>query len=313
MVEVNRRKMKEWREEELSNKSKCKRTFVFDLDGTVLNSKNEFPKETKTLVQNIVGNGDNVVFATGRMHISAKKLLDNVFGEDIFPIISYNGAVIYVPGEGFIYEKTLDIETAYKVIDFLREKNIHIQTYVDDNLYSEKDDDEIRLYAKHADVPYYVVEDLKALEHPPIKMLAIAEEAILDSLIEPLKEIVDGKANVFKSFPIFLDIVPADANKGIALKFLADYLNFDLGSTIVFGDNENDIYMFKVASKRIAVSNAVWRLKEVADFVSKSNEENGVLHAFVHLFPEYVRGIDFSSGHTNSNIVNTTSDNKAAE
>jgi Cof subfamily protein (haloacid dehalogenase superfamily) len=274
---------------------KNKRTFVFDLDGTVLNSKNEFPQETKRLILNILDSGDNVIFATGRMHISAKKLLENVFNEDIFPIISYNGAVVYVPNVGFIYEKTLDIETAHKVIDFLRERKIHVQTYVDDKLYSEKDNEEIKLYAKHADVPYYVVDDLKAIEHPPIKMLAIAEQGILDNLIEPLKEIVNQKANVFKSFPIFLDIVPADANKGNALKFLANYMGFDLKNTVVFGDNENDIYMFEVAGKKIAVENAVDKLKEVADFVSKSNEENGVLYSFVHLFPEYLRGFESSN------------------
>jgi len=266
-----------------------KRTFVFDLDGTVLNSKNEFPQETKRIVLNILENGDNVVFATGRMHISAKKLLENVFGKDIFPIISYNGAVIYLPEKGFIFEKTLDMETSYRVIDFLRERNTHVQTYVDDLLYSEKDDDEIKLYSKHADVPYYVVDDLKALPHPPIKILAVGEAEKLDLMIEPLKSIVDGRANVFKSFSIFLDIVPSDANKGIALQFLAEHLNFDLSKTIVFGDNENDIYMFNVAGMKIAVENAVEKLKEVADFVSKSNEENGVLHAFNTLFPEYTR------------------------
>ncbi|WP_448377053.1 Cof-type HAD-IIB family hydrolase [Fervidobacterium sp.] len=265
-----------------------RRTFVFDLDGTVLNSKNEFPKETKDIVLNILEKGDNVVFATGRMHISAKKLLNSVFNEDKFPIISYNGAVIYVPGNGFIFEKTLDFETTFKVIDFLRSEQIHVQTYVDDKLYSEKDNEEIKLYSKHADVPYYVVGDLKLLPNPPIKILAIGEREKLDSLIAPLQNIVGNKASVFKSFSIFLDIVPAGANKGIALKFLANYMNFELQNTVVFGDNENDIYMFNVAGTKIAVENAVEKLKEVADFVSKSNEENGVFHAFANLFPEYI-------------------------
>lgn len=270
------------------NEALNKKTFVFDLDGTVLNSKNEFPIETKNLVLNILKKGGNVVFATGRMHVSAKKLLDNVFGRDFFPIISYNGAVIYVPGDGFIFEKTLDFETTFDVIDFLRNEGIHVQTYVDDKLYSEKDDDEIKLYSKHADVPYYLVEDLKALHNPPIKILAIGEKEKLDSLITPLQSIVGEKATAFKSFSIFLDIVPSDANKGIALKFLADYLKFDLKNTVVFGDNENDIYMFNVAGIKIAVDNAVEKLKEVADFVSKSNEENGVFYAFTRLFPEYI-------------------------
>lgn len=265
-----------------------KRTFVFDLDGTVLNSKNEFPNEIKELILNIVSCGELVVFATGRMHISAKKLLDKVFeGHIDFPIISYNGAVIYVPGEGIIFKRTLAKETADKIVDFFRPKGIHIQSYVDDKLCSEKDNDEIRLYSKHADVPYVVVDDLKKLP-APIKMLAIASADILDTLIPEVKELVGDGASVFKSFPIFLDMVPSDANKGIALKFLSEKLSFDLNDTVVFGDNENDVFMFEVAGTCIAVENAVEKLKEVADFVTLSNDENGVLHAFSVLYPQYL-------------------------
>lgn len=266
-----------------------KRTFVFDLDGTVLNSRNEFPKEIKELVMNILSSGDLVVFATGRMHISTKKLLDKVFeGRVDFPIISYNGAVVYVPGEGIVFQRTLAKETADKIVDFFRPKGIHIQSYVDDKLYSEKDNEEIKLYSKHADVPYVVVEDLKKLT-APIKMLAIAAADVLDNLIPEVKELVGDSASVFKSFPIFLDMVPPDANKGIALKFLSEKLNFDLHDTVVFGDNENDIFMFEVAGTRVAVQNAVEKLKEVADFVTLSNDENGVVHAFSVLYPQYLR------------------------
>lgn len=265
-----------------------KRTFVFDLDGTVLNSKNQFPNEIKELILNIVSCGELVVFATGRMHISAKKLLDKVFeGHVDFPIISYNGAVVYVPGEGIIFKRTLAKETVDKIVDFFRSKGIHIQSYVDDKLYSEKDNEEIRLYSKHADVPYVVVDDLKKLP-APIKILAIASADILDNLIPEVKELVGDGASVFKSFPIFLDMVPSDANKGIALKFLSERLSFDLNDTVVFGDNENDVFMFEVAGTCIAVENAVEKLKEVADFVTLSNDENGVLHAFSVLYPQYL-------------------------
>lgn len=266
------------------------RIFVFDLDGTILNSKNEFPSETRDAILKIVEKGDKVVFATGRMHISARKMIDNVFGErsNAFPIISYNGAVVYVPDKGFIYEKTIPLDVAHKVIDFFRERHIHVHSYVDDILYSEKDDDEIKLYSKHADVPYTVVDDLKELK-APIKLLAIGEQQLLDAIVPVLQEELNGKASAFKSFSIFLDIIPEGTNKGVALKFLCDYMGFALSSTIVFGDNENDIFMFDVAGTKITVENAVPRLKEVADFVSKSNEENGVLFALAKFFPDYLR------------------------
>ncbi len=265
------------------------KVFVFDLDGTVLNSKNEFPKETKELILNISEKGDKVIFATGRMHASAEKLLRNVFGKDVdFPIISYNGALAYVPVNGFVFEKYLKKETVDRVIDYARKKNIHVQTYAGDKLWTEKDDEEIKLYSKHADVPYYVIEDLKCLDESVFKVLYVAKSEILDSIIDEVRNIAGKDATVFKSFSIFLDIVPSDANKGIALEFLAKKLGFDLKETVVFGDNENDIFMFNVAGHKIAVGNAVEKLKEVADYVTSSNEENGVLQAFKILYPDYV-------------------------
>ncbi len=265
------------------------KVFVFDLDGTVLNSKNEFPKEIKELILNILRKGDKVIFATGRMHSSAEKLLRNVFGENVnFPIISYNGALAYLPGEGFVFEKYLKKDVVDRVIDYAREKKIHVQTYAGDKLWTEKDNDEIKLYSKHADVPYYVIENLKCLDESVFKALYVAKSEILDSIIDEVRSIAGKDAAVFKSFSIFLDIVPSDANKGIALEFLANKLGFKLKDTVVFGDNENDIFMFNVAGYKIAVGNAVEKLKEVADYVTSSNEENGVLQAFKKIYSDYV-------------------------
>ena len=80
----------------------------------------------------------------------------------------------------------------------------------------------------------------------------------------------------FKSQSHILEIVPKDVNKGEAIKILSSYYNIDISEVIAVGDDENDISMIVAAGLGVAMGNAKQCVKEVADFITLSNEENGV-------------------------------------
>ncbi|EKF50353.1 hypothetical protein H17ap60334_00405 [Thermosipho africanus H17ap60334] len=263
--------------------------FVFDLDGTLLKDDYTISKNTIELIKELETHNQTIVFASGRMLVSIRKIVKKFFSKD-FPIIAYNGAMVFVPNEGIIFEKTLDYENTKKTIEFLRTKNVHRQAYVNDELFTEEDNEKIKFYSKHSDVNYKVVNDLIELikSKEPTKLLAIDSPERLDIILEELNNL-DIKAEIFKSMNIFLDIVPKDINKAIALNNLLKYLNLENEKIIVFGDNHNDIPLFKMADFSVAVENAVDELKNVADFVSKTNNEDGVYYAIAKNFPEYLR------------------------
>ncbi|MCR5691409.1 MAG: HAD hydrolase family protein, partial [Eubacterium sp.] len=75
----------------------------------------------------------------------------------------------------------------------------------------------------------------------------------------------------------WLDCVPLDAGKGGAVKFVQDHLGILPEETLVFGDNQNDMEMFPLAGKSYAVANARQEVREAADAICPSYEENGVL------------------------------------
>ncbi|MBO8161904.1 MAG: HAD family hydrolase [Thermosipho sp. (in: Bacteria)] len=263
--------------------------FVFDLDGTLLLNDYSISKNMIKIISNLDKKGHKIIFASGRMLVSINQLI-NKFLKKEYPIIAYNGAMVYLPKDGIIFEKNIDFEISKFIIEFLRKKNIHRQAYINDKLYSEEDNEEVKFYSKHANVEYHVVKDLVELikQKNPTKLLAIDSPENLNILLKELREL-DLNVEIFKSMNIFLDIVPKNINKAHALNNLLKHMNCLNEKIIVFGDNHNDIPLFKIADISFAVENAVDELKDIADFVIPASYEDGVFQAFNTFLKEYIK------------------------
>ena len=87
------------------------------------------------------------------------------------------------------------------------------------------------------------------------------------------------KAQIAVSGEIWLDITAKGINKGVAIEEVQELLNIDYKETMVFGDYLNDLEMMKSAYHSYAMENAHEDLKKVARFITKSNDESGVVHA----------------------------------
>ena len=249
--------------------------FVFDLDGTLLDDKERLSEANKKAVLRAAQN-HFVILASGRMLKSILKFSLEQFSTE-FPTIAYNGSMVYVPGMGIVHHEKIPPETAAKVIEKLREYKVHRQAYVDDNLLSEEDNEEIKAYAKHSGVEYHVVEDLVSIvsKSGSTKILAIAKPDKLDEIKSDLSPSFKN-LRIFKSFPTYLDFVPQNVGKAKALETLSKILHFDLKNAVAFGDNDNDADMIKKVGWGVAMENATTAVKEVAKFVAPSNNDSGV-------------------------------------
>jgi len=127
-------------------------------------------------------------------------------------------------------------------------------------------------------VDFQVVKDLLSLieKKPPTKILAIDEEKVLDTIKENLRKKYRDSIKIFKSFPTYLEFVPKDVDKGVGLRYLKEMFGWKKEEIVSFGDNENDIALFKESGLGVAVANAVKDLKEVADLVAPFNNQAGV-------------------------------------
>lgn len=265
--------------------------IAIDLDGTLLTDELTITPRTIQAIQKAVELGTVVTIATGRMYPSAKQFAQQL-GIDV-PVITYQGAIIKeIASNEVIYERLIPADIAQKLVDIAIEKKLHLQVYQDDILYGAMENDKLIAYAEKSKVPYQVEPDLgKLAKQGFTKALFIEASDYLDTLQDELQALFGERAHISKSAVNYLEVTHPEANKGCALLHLASKLGIDRTETIGIGDNHNDIELIQTAGLGIAMGNAVQALKEIADYTTLSNNEDGVCHAIEKFILEPMEAI----------------------
>jgi Cof subfamily protein (haloacid dehalogenase superfamily) len=219
--------------------------------------------------------GVRVIVVTGRMYRSIAPYLKEAGLED--PVVCYQGAVVAEADGTFLRHVPIPLDVAREAIDAVTAEGVHLNAYVDDDLYVAEVTPEARAYADFQHIPLHPVGDLRTwLSQPPTKLVAVDERTRIDELEQRLKPRFAGRLYVSKSLPDFLEFASPDVNKASGLAFLADRLGFSREGTVALGDGENDVELVQWAGFGVAVANAHERVLAAADLVCPSDEEEGV-------------------------------------
>ena len=253
------------------------RLIAVDLDDTLLEPDLTLTEAVHEAVRAVESIGVRFTFATGRMFRSAKPFALSL-GLDI-PLITYQGALVKnaLTGEEFLY-RPLPLDLAREIVAHIHTLGYHQNAYLDDHLYMEHDTPEGRRYSAIADVQPELVGDLlKVLDKPPTKLLTIADELLLNRLMEELQPKYAGRIHISKSKPYFLEFSHPEATKGHALQALAEYYGIRREEVIAIGDSYNDLEMLEYAGLGVMVANAREELKAAADYVTSAPNGAGVV------------------------------------
>lgn len=249
--------------------------IIADLDGTLIGNQH-VTKETLDTIRRLNDEGYIFTVATGRHIIAAKEIVKKL-GVIRYPIICSNGAYIYdLEKEKVIYQTLIDEVTALRAIEICDHYELDFLIYTIDGIISTKKA-ELKLNSRIGAFKVTVIEKSEFkqyLKNGVIKILVIEENT---ELLNKVRELL---SRIEELYPIqsqhnFLDIGHRLANKGNALSILAQYLQVPLEECMAIGDQENDIKMIEAAKIGVAMENGVDSLKKVADFVTKSYDENG--------------------------------------
>lgn len=255
------------------------RLIAMDLDDTLLTDELTVSEPTLQAMKEATARGVHLTIATGRMFDSAQKIARQV-GLNV-PIITYQGALIKnLMDEEVLYERSISVDVATQVYDYCLKHGLHIQSYIDDKLYTPEDNDKIRGYAKQSSIPYTIEPNFTRIIHhdKQTKLIIIDDPAKLDAILPELKAFFGNRAYITKSKPNYLEFMHPEGTKGHALRFLAAHYGIPMEETIAMGDAMNDHEMVEAAGLGVAMANAVPALKEIADFITLSNNDNGVKH-----------------------------------
>lgn len=116
------------------------------------------------------------------------------------------------------------------------------------------------------------------VNRPSSKLLIIDDPAKLDEVAVELRSLIVGQVHITKSKPNFLEIIHHQGTKGDALRYLAGQFGYDMSQVIAVGDGSNDREMLEAAGLGVAMGNASAALKQIANYVTLSNNEDGVKH-----------------------------------
>lgn len=258
---------------------------AIDIDGTLLNSNKELTERTKEVITKAKTQGVKVVLATGRPYPGVVESLQalNLEEKGDF-VITYNGSLVQasdtqakVSSYGLTYLEFIEIEA------LARQLNVHVHTIDRENIYTPNQ--HISPYTIHevglTGMPlYYRPADQTMSELEIVKMMMIDEPEILDAAIEKIPAWFKEKYTTAKSAPFYYEVLHPQANKGQALKDLAEHLGIKQEETMAIGDNENDLAMVEYAGLGVAMANAVPALKAAADLITLSNDEEGIAAIF---------------------------------
>src|SRR6056297_994648 len=248
-----------------------------DLDDTLLNSNFEVSKEDKESISKLNEKGIYFTIATGRVTKSAKKYAEELKLE--VPYISFNGGKITDPkSDKQIYSRELKKDIIIEIIKYAERAKIHCNIYTEDKVIVKEKNrwtDYYKTFARN--FPIKEVGTLSEYDFKSTpKLILIDENKKLKKAFDEINKIKDDKVNMFFSKPNFLEFTEEKATKGEALRHIANLYNIDRNKVAALGDSFNDISMLEYAGLSAAVENASKEIKNIVDYVTTSNDENGL-------------------------------------
>ncbi|MBC8060795.1 MAG: HAD family phosphatase [Clostridiaceae bacterium] len=264
---------------------------VSDMDGTFLNSKNEISVENLKVVKALKTKGIMFVVATGRIDYMIKSYLREI--ENSSPIIGCNGALVRNLQTGEIFnEEVMDKEVYKKVIDICKYYKVPYRIDGESFVYSETFEGRInfildynKILSEPDKIPYKIGKDILTDMDPKekvFKILVTDEDMVHLKKVELEINKVEGVV-AYKSAHNLLDVMKTGVAKGKALKSLAEGLLINPKEIIAIGDNYNDLSLLEYVGFPIAMGNSVEAVKNIAKFVTSSNDEDGVARALLEI------------------------------
>ncbi|QTD38851.1 HAD family hydrolase [Polaribacter batillariae] len=261
---------------------------VTDMDGTLLNSKNEVSSHFFKLFQKLKEKNIHFCAASGRQYNSIVDKLAPIKNE--IYVIAENGAIAKKGNETLLLN-SLDAQKIINIIPVLRKINgANMVLCSQDAAYIEsKDARFIDLFQEYY-YSYQAVDDLiEIAKTTPILKIAVFHFNSSEAFIYPEIKHLKNKYLLKVSGQNWLDISTDKANKGNALREVQKILNVTKKETMVFGDYHNDIEMLKEADFSFAMENAHKDIKEIANFETKSNNDFGVENVLEKLIESKIK------------------------
>lgn len=266
------------------------KVIVMDVDGTLLNKSKKISEKTKKALMRAQENGIKLILASGRptsglMDYAKELEMDKYDGL----LVSFNGSkVVRYKYDEILFNEAMTIKQGKAVLEHLKKFNVIPMIDKKDTLYVN---DVYNCFVNYQGIPFNIIQyearggkfklaeekDLAAFaDYPLNKILTAGDPEYLKNNYKEMMEPFKDTLNCVFTADFYFEFTAKDIDKAKALDTVLSKFGYNSDEVIAFGDGENDISMIKYAGLGIAMDNAVEKLKKNCDYVTSSNNEDGI-------------------------------------
>ena len=264
-----------------------KAAFI-DMDGTLLRKDHTVSNITRQTIQRLIKQGILIVPISARPLHGMLPITKTIFADDN-PIVSLNGGYIFQHNT-VTYQAHISIPETATVHTELEKEPVSAMYYSQMEWFAQEDTDAVKKEQKITPVPIIIqpFNDTVTLwgkqQTGPNKILIAGDPRVILSLEQKLLSNHGKELNIYKSQPRYLEVMNLEASKQKAIQFLIAQYNMQPDEIIAIGDNYNDKGMIEYAGKGVAMGNAPDQIKEVANYITDTNNNDGVAKALDYFF-----------------------------
>lgn len=269
------------------------RLIALDLDGTTLDSSKQVSEKNRNAIINAVKNGVHVCIASGRAFDTLPSVVTEIPGIEY--AITSNGAAVYeIRDKKCLRSYKLTAESVKTILELTKDMPVTYEAFIEGRAYagSEYIHNPVKFGATKEAIHYIqttrtLIDDITGFIRQHVDELdsmdiivkdADMKEKVCDAIYKETQDVY-----ITSSVKQLVEISYKDAGKKSGVKFLADRLGVSKEEIAAFGDADNDKDMIEYAGYGIAVANASISLKEKADYITLSNDEDGIAYAFANI------------------------------
>ncbi len=269
------------------------RVVFFDIDGTLLNVDGHYSKHTAQQIKRLQDLGVKTAAATGRPSFAAQFLVDELGLGDMG--VFCTGSHVYEPHSNrALIEHTLEPVLAKVFLQAVRDKGLYYELYSGSEYCVDHDlAPNLRLgHARHLrSTPLTIDAEQWLASNMLHKYLVAADLSIQSDPFDDLEQQFPDLIFAYAQFPAFptwkiASVIPKNASKASAFSSLLDYYKVQAHQVASFGDSHSDMVFLKSAGFGIAMGNAAPSVQQVANFVTRPVNDDGVAYAIKWLLNE---------------------------
>ncbi|MFD1416509.1 Cof-type HAD-IIB family hydrolase [Oceanobacillus jeddahense] len=279
-----------------------------DMDGTLLNENGEISEANAQAVKKAINQGIEFIVATGRSYQAANIPLQAA--GITCPVISLNGAVTYQENEKIINSIPMDKQVASRIADECSKLGMYVELFTNKGVFSESRDHFLDVLvdimrASNPEISDHEMRDIveqrfqleevsfvehlqTALQDEDIEIYKILTFAFEESQLEDAKKKLRDEtgAVITSSGETNLEFNHPKAQKGLAIQKYIENEGWSMEDVMTMGDNWNDASMLEMAGRGVAMGNAADQIKNLCQYETTTNDQNGVAKAIEEMLDE---------------------------